>query len=738
MSEVCARRSLDLGSSRWLIAALLGHGLVAAGAGAAAAIRIPFRAVFLAAVGVSVLIAVGSLATPNIRSALRSRTQLGAGLIPRIIVILLVCGAAVGLDTWVNPCDDPGRYFFLAEKLWHSGNLFDPFNNWRSTITGGSLYMQSLGVQIHPGNGSAALDVVSGLIILACVANAVSRRSTKWILLGFAGLVVITNSAGIPAVNSVPRFTPAFLMLAVLIELNSSARGRAETFISAAAIGGAVAACGIVRVQFLLFMGLVVLLSTSNRSRIGRTAGVTALSAMFVAPWWIASFRDTGSPLYPFFPGTTDDRFQGVRLPLGVMNDLVGRILDVRGASLVLIAVALLVVTRSKREGGSGAWAVAVAAITTWFSFTYMADSNDLADVSRYLAPMFVATVLYLVVVVLEDMNLGVERWIETGSGVAMVLTLGISSGGTGLVDLGGAVVSKLALTARTATTVNVSNPEPDQGEVRSLLSSVPSGKSILAAIDVSEDALVDDLNVYTLGIPGLSYPRPHDMNWSLGLSPESDTFEFVVDSTTLEQFKLYPLIQFGRAGAADMVGVRRVGNWLEFALEHWGQPIVFSSRFPIVPVQQARFLIDVDRGRGLVGVADEGGRTVNIGPVNGAFFDKGSGYTLGVNGLEFSTSKRSLATGNTISQVNRNADEFYGRLLSGLRDRGVEFLLVHSESRSKCLYQDAGWRRNATSPTLYQTQAPYFFAWFDFTNHLESALPTTRNGSFSLIDLRS
>jgi hypothetical protein len=66
--------------------------------------------------------------------------------------------------------------------------------------------------------------------------------------------------------------------------------------------------------------------------------------------------------------------------------------------------------------------------------------------------------------------------------------------------------------------------------------------------------------------------------------------------------------------------------------------------------------------------------------------------------------------------------------------------LLLQNPEDSICLYNNQAWIKNATSRTLYEAQAPYFFAWFDLADRakqqtLNTATEDEFNSAATIID---
>jgi hypothetical protein len=105
----------------------------------------------------------------------------------------------------------------------------------------------------------------------------------------------------------------------------------------------------------------------------------------------------------------------------------------------------------------------------------------------------------------------------------------------------------------------------------------------------------------------------------------------------------------------------------------------------------------------------------------SGAFYDKYSEYQIGGNLLGFSTMSNQLSPDVSIRRAvaSRDKKQFYKNLITGLNSRGIDFILAQKPDSDSCLYNNLNWRRNAVSNGIYESQASYFFAWFDTVDHV-------------------
>ena len=722
---------------------LLGWGSIFFIAGVASYFKIPFGSCLQ---GLIVLCLVSTLISFRkkgyARHVERSTSVTSYICIAIVIIVMAIC---TGLLAGVNSCDDPGRYFFLASRLWDEGNLFDPFNNWRTTVPGGALVVQSIGLRVAGSFGPIALDIGSGLTLLLVIGLVLKKWTTRIGLLLYSFMAAITNVAGIIPANTVPRYLPVALMLGSLLILFDKEFTNSNRLVTYPGVAMAVAACGMIRIQFLLFVALTVLIYLAlNKFQDLRESVLIGIQVLFsLIPWVLSSLTDTGSAMFPIMMGNVDRAWMGNSLPSGINFPFIDRFLGIETLKFLIVSIAVIVLGRKHCRVPANRQVLAIlsSACLTLAFFAYMAKANASVDISRYLAPIVICSVLLLICIdLLQNERHGGRRMVSVAI-VTCLLSLGISSSNVGLRDIGQKSVQTISATARMLTSANreeidLSN---ERASISSLLSHVPKDSILLSSIDNTELTLDHVDHSYSLGIPGFIYPKPHDMSWNLGLSPSSDVFEVSITANQLKMGEIYSLIQFGESGSADMVGIRNTPIGFQLVLEHWGYAPTFSNPW-INRGEKISFRIEIDKTRGLVRKRDETS-TSTMTILGGKFYetDGRAPYFVGGNDLGFSTVAEMTPDFllDAISLVSTTRDEFYTQMLEDLKKRDVRYLLIQRPSSSICLYNETGWKINAVSRTLYENQAPYFFSWFDFGYKLlKQPNAVLINGDFALINL--
>lgn len=704
---------------------LFGHGAIAFGAGLSILFHFPFKYFLYALAICSIMVSVERCIHAYRRARIidRSTIKLHAIKIFTFIVILLLTIGS-GAVANINSCDDTGRYFLMAQRLWDTGNIVDPFSNWRTTVSGGSLYIQSIGLQLGGLKGPVLLDLVCGLTLILAIGRVMSSKITKNSLVFFAGLIALSSTSFVFQTNSVPRLTPSLLVAGSVIATLKLVKDGNIQMVQVVMITGGLMAGGITRIQTLALgvAALVSILTLAGRSRILMQTAVALIAA--ASPWLISARRETGTILFPIGWGNADRNYAGLALPSGAQQPLLMRLLQVDGYKYLVILIAISIVWRSTITTKDRQLIALMISLTLAIGslFVYLARSNSKADIDRYLAPLVIVTILVSLSIYLEGSNLPKHKLLIAGC-VALFGCIGLANSQLGPGNLISNSSNKLKAGVG-AIRIERNSESSQNMQVRNLAAVVPKGSTILSAVDDVGPALRSGIQVWIAGVVGQVYPRPHKMEWSYGLSPHAEIFEVSLLSSSLRTGTTYPLIRFGDTANSDTIGVRRSGSAIEFVLQHPGEPLVSSPRLSVGVEEEAFLSIHVDRHRGLVRFATDDGFDYTMSPGGGAFHSPSSktDYRL------FRYPEKVQ-----VKRLNRSPHEFFSKLTQDLRSRGIDYVMFQNPHTSVCLYNEDNWKTNATSLTLYQMQSPYFFAWFEYIAYLRSEYITYRLGNFAL-----
>jgi hypothetical protein len=702
------------------------------GAGISASVQIPFRNLMTGLITVAAL-CVG-LITFNRRKEIKpwNRRHKRASLFFMPLAIL-VTAFSQHTKVFLNQCDDTGRYFTLATRLWQSGNIADTFNSWRVLVPGGALTIQSLGLLSGSNSGPVLLDIGLGCLLLYFLALKVRQTASKYLLGIVIFCALVTGMSGISQVNSVPRITPLAWMICTLwILFQQSESENKKNYTNYFIIGMSLASIAIIRIQFAPFLLLCTLVFLSRR-RIGRIVNTCVLVAGGIIasfPWLIASWKDVRIIVYPITTGFLDPSYLGNELPLGTSNYFIGRLTSSPLFGLNLLLLLFLVLFRKnisdsdeRRSIADIKW-ILFATISSSAVFLLTARVIEPTDAIRYVSPIFLAGLILACLKIAEFLFTPARQafvWVST----LLVLVATIGSAQLAMRDLPSHTWRAVDRTIQKM--LGTQPVEETKGSLQWMLPKLLTDRidefeqdvSVLSAISDTSRLISSDAKIYSLGTPGAVYPTPHDMIWKQGLSPVADLFEVQVDTRDLAIGEVWPLVSFGKPGRADMIGLRRAPSGFEVVLDHWGYPIAQSRRL-FGELNSVAFRLEIDRSRGLVHVENNNSSSTLL-VSSGTFYDKYSEYQIGGNLLGFSTMSNQPSPDVSIRRTvaNRDKKQFYKNLITGLNTRGIDFILAQRPDSDSCLYNNLNWRQNAISNGIYESQAPYFFAWFDTVDHV-------------------
>lgn len=296
--EQCVRVKVDGGLMlAWGLAAVLavGGGAVALGAATAPVL-----------VGIEMLGLCALLLLPRLRLPVIDRpTAAFAVIAAAMLLIRLLAAAGIGA---YEPCDDTLAYQPLVQQLLQAGDLVAPFSLRRLAAYGGHTLLQAM---VTPNGDPAALPMVDSAVapifLLGLAWSFLARHGRPQVLplavslLFGLGLILRVNTA------SQTTSLVCFLTVARTLYLVIEAERRTLLCV---VVGLAAAAAVSLRHLNLPFPALLMLAflpgHVARRGwRPALTDGcVTAASWLaFLAPWMMALYASSGTPLYPLFKG---------------------------------------------------------------------------------------------------------------------------------------------------------------------------------------------------------------------------------------------------------------------------------------------------------------------------------------------------------------------------------------------------------------------------------------------------
>ncbi len=425
--------------------------------------------------------------------------------------------------------DDAQAYLVFPEKMLATGSLgADPFEPRRVLSLGGQSFLQTLILAARPVRTLHLLDEGIALLVLAALVAGSGRRLRVEPRLCLAAvLLLLTRPHLLMRGNTSALLTGVTLLLAwFLLELDrtpGSARHPGQWILTALL---AAAACTVkstfiaLAVPFFLVLTAADLWRREERRRaLAEAAAVAGLIGLFVAPWMIASWLSSGTPLYPVlgkgFVGAASNH--GVP---GVTGDFTVRTVDVARAlwrhTFVLwpVAVLLFFVPDWRRRRPVTALVLAVMAAASLYVLA--GDPNLNRSLDRYVFPVAMTGLLGTVLAAFEG----------TASRSPKRLSLAAAAG---LVVAGLVFVHDAGRTLRMGDQVLINvwhglrgeaYASPGEREAMARLeAAVPPGATLLETL--AKPFLLDFRRnrVLLLSLPGFSSPPP---GLPLGKGPEA------------------------------------------------------------------------------------------------------------------------------------------------------------------------------------------------------------------------
>ena len=330
--------------------------------------------------------------------------QLALAALAALFVVPRLLGAANSEN--VNICDDWGAYYHLPKLLLESGSLDEPFGFRRLGTLGVAPLLQSY---FFPLWGTAGIRVpdaaLGGLLVWGAgrAAPALTMPRPPPVRVEAFGLAAVLLSLAIPIANAAPVLLPMgsalllFWLTAALVRGHEHARAALALAVFWGASAALLTGLRTSNVVFPGLLGLAGLALALVRRDVGAVRRWLLAALAFVlalAPWSVASWRSSGTPLFPLIPGNY--RFpSGLLAPLsaGETLEFVARAALGSGIWLPLLLAAVV----ARRSGWGGAAGVSAAALAGTVVATALAfTATDDFSVIRYVTPFVAASVVFL------------------------------------------------------------------------------------------------------------------------------------------------------------------------------------------------------------------------------------------------------------------------------------------------------------------------------------------------------
>ena len=234
--------------------------------------------------------------------------------------LVLLTQAGVGIAFRLNVCDDVLAYLPEARRLLSTHTLIEPWSTRRLQNYGGQTFLQASYIRFL---GKTALGLTETLLpvafLWALLSTALRRPLTR--LVAVVPLLFLpffdvarANTAG--TLSLVPLLVVLGALVLVLRRAAQEANRRG-TFVAAAALGVTAAAAVAIRTNTTPAAALIVAVgigttagTIGDKVRAGGVCLAAGLAAF--APWSIAMWQSSETPLYPVLAGNENQRVPSV------------------------------------------------------------------------------------------------------------------------------------------------------------------------------------------------------------------------------------------------------------------------------------------------------------------------------------------------------------------------------------------------------------------------------------------
>jgi hypothetical protein len=443
--------------------------------------------------------------------------------------ILFLVVLAAWLTVWTlasptfNPCDDDVAYIPFVHELLHVGGLVQPYSQRRIGTLGAWMPTEFWGYLSLGPRGALIGDA---LICPLLAAAALLWSSRRWpgIVIGGAGALAATL-APIGRINFGPNGITVLMLVAVGIVAARTARGdprgrMAGTVIAAALAGQLVG----YRLHYaaVALIPLAVVVFWPPRS--WRLLGASVAGAVVpLLGWSIASWIDTGTPLFPWLgTGTLNPDWHGYKDPLvHGFHALYGRALDLLSYSDAGIDAVVLIVLGALAfvVGGRLGWrravplGMAAAALVTIVLFPVLITTGAVDDSWRLIRPLLIGSLLVLLADLAASQTLSLRPRGDQALMVGMAAAAGVLLAfWVGQIPWSQQItnVRNLGTGIKQARAFSTDPYAPLKGEYTALRRALPS--SAVVAYTADEGDLLDGAGKrsYNLDILGANSPGGH------------------------------------------------------------------------------------------------------------------------------------------------------------------------------------------------------------------------------------
>lgn len=455
-----------------------------------------------------------------------------------VVVVIATLGASSAF--LFNPNDDEPSYFYFAQRLISTGGLIDPFNQRRITGYGGTTTYQAIFLRLSGAHSTQAFDLVFGALLTIALVVA-ARRRPLWLLgsVGVAAVIVLGTGEG-PLANLSPRYSSTALVLGALLFAASidGQNGHRPTSYPRLLVGGLMVAGAMsFRTELAFPLGLsyltVSLRAPSWGLRMRRAGWLLIGTVGGILGWAIASYRSSGTPLFPLIAGnnTGVPSTMQPRASAMFVVRILGQLFRYDDTG-ILVAASLAasfgvwIVWRRRRAPATEpviALAMGLGCAVQMAANAYLFSGGAVLDIARYSGPSDVAFGLLVIDLVWrpemarpttgDNLTISRFRGVQVSTAAVVTVTIVIVGGlcaGTNLATMRGYFTGYRESVQAEAHVSGVPDPFatllPQYHDVSSL---IPSGSRVFTAVEYPFLLDFEKYTFVTLDLAGAASPKP-------------------------------------------------------------------------------------------------------------------------------------------------------------------------------------------------------------------------------------
>jgi len=293
----------------------------------------------------------GQRAAPGLKSA-----DLAWLAVPALLAVLWLAASIAPRDG-INPNDDAVAYLTYVTRILETGDLVEPYGFRRLTTFGGHSLLQALVMAVGSELNANVPDIgLASLLLVVLFAGLVRpERGIQKVCAGLllTGVLLIP----VPRSNTASVATGAVLLVALVSTLQRLTRPKADAGALAFLAGMTAAAAGALRPTFLaaavMALALFHLAHLARDWRSGLREGALSLlgGILGLAPWMVALYQSSGTPLFPLAIGNYQPGFETFSAGFETTHAIthIGRVLT--SPSFLVIWMPILVIPALRRPG---------------------------------------------------------------------------------------------------------------------------------------------------------------------------------------------------------------------------------------------------------------------------------------------------------------------------------------------------------------------------------------------------